>query len=324
MEDLIEKLFHISEKSAFSDFLFKNYRFNRGVKWFHVVYFQIEDEFRILHLRASSRNDLNIPTIDFKSRLDALPEISENELLFFLGTYGRFENPLPSNPNVDWGTMLEEVKTIVIPTKGYVLFKEQAMEWYSYFTGANSGQAFRWMEKWNKKKGNVRENHLFKDSPGNEVDLIQFFPVEEMGSFFLNKPLSETYFLLQALHEEYWDKTIIEGKFKAEYLGDLFYEEGREKETIEGIAYLIETNNGLLRLKLFADFPKLGIRETWEFGLNYSYESYPWLDYMELEIIELGDQDYLIQLSPFRRVLGEDYFDDFMVKVQFETFIITK
>lgn len=316
MEKLTEIIFHISEKSPFTDFLLKNYQFNPDVEWFHVVYWPIGDEYRILHLRASSSNDLEIPELDFATRLKGLSELSEEEVCFLLGTYGRFPFLLSPNPKVDLETVSHEIREIILPTKGYLLFKEQGMEFYSYLKKANSGQSHRWVENWNKKKGKVRTRHLFKGSEEKEVDLFDFFPQEEMGDFFMNRPTSETYFLLNQLHEGYKDQFVVEGIFKAEYLGDLFYEEPREKEVIEGAVQLIETKNGWLRLSLFVAFPKLGIRETWEFGLNYQYNSYPWLDYIELEITELGQQEYRIQLSPFRIVFGEDYFDDFHVEVQ--------
>lgn len=322
MDSLNEVVFHISEKSALSDFLFRNYRFNPEINWFHVVYWELGGEYRILHLRASSSDDLKIPRMDFNSRLNSLPEISENELSFLLGTYGRFVNPLPCNPKIDYEFLSEEIKKIIFPTKGYLLFKEQAMEFYSHLTGEDAGHSLRWVENWNKRKRKVRENHLFIDAMGKEIDLMSFFPEEEMGDVFLNQPISETYFLLKQLHEDFQDQTSVEGKFKAEYLGDLFYEEDREKETVEGIAHLIETKNGLVRLKLLADFPKLGIRETWEVGLNYPYKSYPWLDYIGFEIIELGDHDCLIQLNPFREVLGEDYYDDFYLSILIKSDLI--
>lgn len=315
MENLTEIVFHISEKSSFTDFLFKNYQFNPEVEWFHAVYWSLGSEFRILHLRASSKNDLKIPTLDFESRLRGLQELSEDEICFLLGTYGRFPSMLSVNPKVELETLSDEIRKIISPTKGYLLFKEQGMEFYSHLKKANSGQAYLWVENWNKKKGKVRTRHLFKGPSEKEVNIYDFFSQDEMGDFFLNSPTSETYFLLNQLHEDYKDQTVLEGKFKAEYLGDLFYEEPREKEVVEGTAQLIETKNGWLRLKLFVEFPKLGVRETWEFGLNYEYKSYPWLDYIELEITELKEQEYRIQLSPFRFVFGEDYFDDFHLEV---------
>lgn len=311
MENLTEIVFHISEKSPFTDFLFKNYQFNPEVEWFHAVYWSLGSEFRVLHLRASSKDDLKIPPLDFESRLKGLQNLSEDEVCFLLGTYGRFQSMLSVNSKVELETLSDEIRKIISPTKGYLLFKEQGMEFYSHLKKANSGQAYRWVKNWNKKKGKVRTRHLFKGPSEKEVNLFDFFPQDEMGDFFMNRPTSETYFLLNQLHEDYKDQTVAEGKFKAEYLGDLFYEAPREKEVVEGTAQLIETKNGWLRLKLFVEFPKLGVRETWEFGLNYQYKSYPWLDYIELEITELGEQEYRIQLSPFRFVFGEDYFDDF-------------
>ena len=315
MEKLTELVFHKNETSDFSDFLFKNFRFHEEVQWFHVVYWPFGSEFRILHLRASTKDDLRVPNLDFKSRLKELDELSDSELHFLLGTYGRFEDPLTQNPKVDLAKLPDELRIIVSPTKGYLLFKEQAMEFYSSLTDSNSGMAFRWMENWNKKTRKAREKFLFKDSHGNEVNIYHFFPEEELGDFFMNSPTSAVYFLLNQLHEDYQDQTIVEGKFNAKFLGELFYEEETEKESIEGVASLIKTKNGLLRLKLIAEFPKRGIKETWEFGLNYPYKSYPWLDYIGLEIIELGDQYCRIQLNPFREVLGEDYFDDFYFNI---------
>ncbi|WP_460318992.1 hypothetical protein [Algoriphagus taiwanensis] len=234
-----------------------------------------------------------------------------------MGTYGRFENILSENTAVQNQKLPEKILKIIKPTKGYLLFKEQGMELYSEITGANSGEAYKWVENWNKKEQMTRLQHILRSADGIEIDLFSLFVKEEMGSFFLNKPISESFILLRELNPSYQDKFKTEGIFLARFHGDLV-DEIKEKESIQSKAELIETNNGLVRLRLKVEFKKLKIRESWEFGLNFQFQNYPWVDYVGLEVIELDESDYLIQLYPFRSVLRQDIYDDFSLKIRFK------
>jgi hypothetical protein len=262
---------------------------------------------------------LSIPEIDFKSRLELFDKFIDENILFLLGTYGRFEKIVPENPFLQNQNLPEKILEIINPTKGYLLFKEQGIELYSQIKGINPGEALNWVENWNKKEQTTREKtHIIKVTDGEEVNLNSLFVPHEMGCFFLNKPTSETFLLLSELTPSYQDRIKTEGYFQVSFNGDLFYDEVKEKEIINGKAELIETKNGLIRIRLRVEFSTLKIQEIWEFGLNHKYQGYSWIDFTGLEIIELDEGDYFIQLYPYRKVLGQDIYDDFSLKIRFD------
>ena len=201
-----ETLFNKRENRYYAKLIdaFYNYTKEESIEFYHVIYLETETFFfpEFVSVVCSSKDELSIPAVDFNQRLDLIENYNFDEVCFLLGTYFRFPFIPDSNDEVILNDLPKSVLKIVEPTKGYLLFKEQAEELYTLAT-KDSSRAIDWVEDWNKKKPSaLKEIENLKIEDWSLTNIFKLFIKDEMGPFFMNKPAKETYMLLKELNPD--------------------------------------------------------------------------------------------------------------------------
>jgi len=320
-----ETLFAKRENRLYSKYIdvFYGHSKEENIEFYHAIYIETETFFfpKFVSVVCSSKDELSIPAIDFSKRLDLIEDYNFDEVCFLLGTYFRFPFIPDSNDEVILNDLPKSVLKIVEPTKGYLLFKEQAEEIYNLATN-DCTRAKDWVADWNKKKPNAqKEIENLKIEDWTLTDIFKLFVKDEMGPFFMGKPAKETYILLKELNPEYYEDITIKGSYSCRYHGN----EMEDDDTInserikEGNAKIISNKRGDYKLSLHLDYPNLKFTETIEIGLNYDYVSNRLIRFHTTDIIHVSENIFLLCVDIYRYSPINSGHDCFTIYAKFES-----
>ena len=320
-----ETLFNKRENGWYAKMIDVSYNYTKeeGIEFYHAIYIESESFFfpKFVSVVCSSKDELSIPALDFSRRLDLIEDYNFDEVCFLLGTYFRFPFIPDPNDEVILNDLPKSVLKIVEQTKGYLLFKEQAEELYTLATN-DSSQAMNWVEDWNKKKPTaLKEIESLKVENWPLTNIFKLFIKNEMGPFFMNKPVKETYLLLKELNPEYYEDITIKGSYSCQYHGNEMEDhDTTDSERIkEWDAKIILNKRGEYKLSLHLNYPSLKFSETIEIGLNYEYVSNRLIRFHTIDIIHVSENMFLLCLELYRYSPINSGHDCFTLYAKFES-----
>ena len=186
----------------------------------------------------------------------------------------------------------------------------------------DSSQAMYWVENWNKKKpGALKEIENLKIEDWSLTNIFKLFIKDEMGPFFMNKPVKETYILLKELNPEYYEDIKIKGSYSCRFHGN----EMEDDDTInservkEWNANIISNQRGEYKLSLHLNYPSLKFAETIEIGLNYEYVSNRLIKFHTIDIIHVSESIFLLCVDFYRYSQINSGHDCFTIYAKFES-----
>lgn len=241
---------------------------------FHVVYLDLNTGPRIVFHRGGDR-PWEIPAINFETRLLGLPELNFEEVCFLIATYGN-EEILKSNDQVNWDSVPEKLKNIILATKGYLVFEDQGIELYRSLCEENNQAAFEWLDQIKKYKKQGWQQFLKMTSDSFSVDdLKNLFLHPDYAPSFKRKPVNEAYDILSQLSEDYqiieehetWLHLRLDGSYLHEDQEKLFLEDELLKAKLKKDAL------GNYRIAFWLKNEQIHIDQEIEIGLNYEYAS---------------------------------------------------
>lgn len=320
-----ETLFKRRENRYYAKLIdsFYKHTIEQGIEFYHVIYLETETFFfpKFVSVVCSSKDELSIPTVDFNQRLDLIEEYNFDEVCFLLGTYFRFPFIPAPNDQAILNELPKSVLKIIEPTKGYLLFKEQAEELYTLATN-DSSQAMYWVEDWNKKKpGALKEIENLKIEDWSLTNIFKLFIKDEMGSFFMNKPAKETYMLLKELNPEYYEDITLNGSYSCRFHGNEMEDDNiTDSDRVkEWDATIILNKRGEYKLALYLDYPNLKFSETIEIGLNYDYVSNRLIRFYTIDIVHVSESMFLLCVDFYKYSPINSGHDCFTIYAKFET-----
>ena len=320
-----ETLFKKRENRYYAKLIdsFYKHTIEESIEFYHAIYLETETFFfpEFVSVVCSSKDELFIPAVDFNQRLDLIKKYNFDEVCFLLGTYFRFSFMPAPNDQAIFNELPKSVLNIIEPTKGYLLFKEQAEELYSLATN-DSSQAMYWVEDWNKKKPSaLKEIENLKIENWPLTNIFELFIKDEMGPFFMHKPAKETYILLKELNPEYYEDITIKGSYSCRFHGN----EMEDDDTInservkEWDAKIISNKRGEYKLSLHLNYPSLKFSETIEIGLNYEYVSNRLIRFHTIDIIHVSESIFLLCVDLYRYSKINSGHDCFTIYAKFES-----
>jgi hypothetical protein len=320
-----ETLFKRRENRYYAKLIdsFYNHTIEESIEFYHAIYIESESFFfpEFISVVCSSKDELSIPAVDFNKRLDLIEDYNFDEVCFLLGTYFRFPFIVHPNDQAILNYLPKSVLKIVKPTRGYLLFKEQAEELYA-LAANNSSLAMDWVEDWNKKKPCALkeiENLKIEDWPLSNI--FKLFIKDDMCPFFMNKPSKETYILLKELNPEYYEDITLKGSYSCRFHGN----EMQDDDTInservkEWDANIISNKRGEYKLSLYLNFPSLKFTETIEIGLNHEYVSNRLIRFHTIDIIHVSESMFLLCVDFYKYSPINSGHDCFTIYAKFES-----
>ena len=302
---------------------FYDHKEDQCIEYYHTIYINTGSFFmpKFISVVCSAKNELAMPVVDFDKRLDLISNYSFDEVCFLLGTYFRFPFIVEKNKESVLKELPESVLKIVESSKGYLLFKEQAEELYKLATNDHF-KAINWVEEWNKKKPRAEieiENLKIEDWPLSNI--FKLFVNAEMGPFFMEKPVKETYKLLKELNPDYDDDITIKGFYSCRYHGnEMTDDESFDFECKkESYSEIISNKRGDYRLCFSLKYEDLKIYENIEIGLNYEYVSSNLIKFHTKDIIHVSKDLFIVCIDIFRFSPINSGHDSFTIYAKFDS-----
>ncbi len=177
---------------------------HQRMQYYHFVFLKTSDGIKFLLAEGSSEP---IPRLqqEFQSRFEDLVNPTIDELCFVIAKYRldcmieEINLPIP-NPAIDEEIIPESVLELIQPTNGYMIFREQGLEFYRLATGTNEFMAKDWVAYARLKRRAVLDNvhSLTIDGyPSTYIDKL--FPPNGGLPYLINKPEQEARLLLEFL-----------------------------------------------------------------------------------------------------------------------------
>lgn len=282
--------------------------------YFHVVYLESPTGPKIIFQKGADK-PLQIPEIDFKTRLLQLDELNFDEVCFLITTY-RYEEKVKPNTRVTWDTIPEKLRNIVSATKGYLIFEEQGIELYRSLCEDNNQAAFEWLDqiKTYKKEGWRQFLKMTSDTVSTD-DLKNLFIYPDYAPNFRPKPVNETYDILNQISEDY--QIVEEHETWLHLRQDGFYSEEDQDELVipdELLkAKLKRDTIGNYRIAFWLKNEVIGIDQEIELGLNYKYSTLDCIEVLTGCFLKPNDNQFILDFTATMKLQdGSDFFGLFM------------
>lgn len=300
--DLIKEVsFNREDNKELARLVDEYYKLTKNDKndFYHVIYIDYDTGPCFL-IKWRFFQPFKIPRVDFKQSLESLESTSFDELCFLLSTYAT-ERKTILNELISIEDLPEDVKKIVAPTKGYLIFKDQGFEYYKLLTGADNAAAWRWVDDiqaYKKSTQNTFPNLTIKDKP-----FADFFTPREYGPRFKNRPSRAAYELFKYLNP---DKQVLDGLVHIRH----FEVDNNEKEPLHEllpVRFMIDAEDNF-RLGVHLTNVTLDLDEYVEFGLHSDYCSNPKLLPMGCHIQHISKEEFIVDGDIIERdVDGADF-----------------